>query len=238
MTHLEAHLEHDHLDIDAARRLAALAEEAGDTVRMRRAYELIIELDPFDSIPHQALGRLAMARDDHVAATREFEVTARHRSAGPRGGARRPRGEPHGGRSTGRGETRGDRGARDCPDLRARAGAAAADRGGRSVSPGWHRGATFLLVVAALALVGAPTARSQTAGQSVGLASEQLDGLDWTFVRIRYSSWEEKLRVFRATYWTDPWAVDGPAAEQNLSRRLGGVTSIPRQRPDHAHARG
>ena len=42
---------------------------------MRRAYELIIELDPFDSIPHQALGRLAMARDDHVAAAREFEVT-------------------------------------------------------------------------------------------------------------------------------------------------------------------
>ena len=72
----------------------------------------------------------------------------------------------------------------------------------------------------------APTAGPQAAGQSIGLASEQLDGLDWTFVLIRYSSWEENLRVFRATYWTDPWAVDGPAAEQNLSRRLGGVTAI------------
>ena len=75
MAHLEAHLEHDHRDIDAARQLAALAEEAGDAARMRRAYELIIEVDPFDLIPHQALGRLAMARDDHVAAAREFEVT-------------------------------------------------------------------------------------------------------------------------------------------------------------------
>ena len=75
MTHLEAHLEHDHRDIDAARQLAALAEEAGDEARMRRAYELIIEIDPFDSMPHQALGRLALAREDHVAATREFEVT-------------------------------------------------------------------------------------------------------------------------------------------------------------------
>ena len=75
MDHLEAHLAHDHRDIEAARQLAALAEEAGDDVRMRRAYELILEVDPFDSIPHQALGRLAMARDDHVAAAREFEIT-------------------------------------------------------------------------------------------------------------------------------------------------------------------
>ena len=75
MDHLEAHLDHDHRDIDAARHLAALAEEAGDEARMRRAYELIIEVDPFDSMPHQALGRLAAAREDHVAAVREFEVT-------------------------------------------------------------------------------------------------------------------------------------------------------------------
>ena len=54
----------------------------------------------------------------------------------------------------------------------------------------------------------------------------QLDGLEWTFVRIKYSSWEEQLRVFRARYWSDPWAIDGPAAEKNLSRRLGRVTSI------------
>ena len=80
MSHLEAHLEHDHRAIDAARQLAALAEESGDERRLQRAYELIIELDPFDSVPHQALGRLAMVRDDPALAVREFEVTL---AAGP-----------------------------------------------------------------------------------------------------------------------------------------------------------
>ena len=29
----------------------------------------------------------------------------------------------------------------------------------------------------------------------------QLAGLEWTFARIRYGSWEEQLRAFRAQYW-------------------------------------
>jgi len=74
MRHLESHLDHDHRDIEAVRRLAALAEDAGDEARMRRAYELAIEIDPFDSIPHEALGRLAVEREDHAVAALEFEV--------------------------------------------------------------------------------------------------------------------------------------------------------------------
>ena len=100
--------------------------------------------------------------------------------------------------------------------------------------PGRRYGATVCVAAVALVLGWAPTARPQAAPQPPGLltdlpvgrATDQLDGLDWTFVRIRYSSWEENLRIFRATYWTDPWAVDGPAAEQNLSRRLGRVTAV------------
>lgn len=53
-----------------------------------------------------------------------------------------------------------------------------------------------------------------------------LDGLEWTFVRIRYSSEAERLEQFRRRYWSDPWAIDGPAAEQNLSRRMARVTSV------------
>ena len=49
-------------------------------------------------------------------------------------------------------------------------------------------------------------------------------GLEWTFARIRYSSWNSE--GFRARYWSEPWAIDGPAAEQNLSRRLKSVTAI------------
>ena len=70
-----AHLTYDARDIVSARQLAGLAEDAGDDVRLRRAYELIIEIDPFDPTPHQALGRLAKAREDYTAAVREFEVS-------------------------------------------------------------------------------------------------------------------------------------------------------------------
>ena len=80
MAHLEAHLDHDHRAIDAARRLAALAEEAGDERRRRRAYELIVELDPFDAEPHQVLGRFALADGDPAAAAREFAIAL---AAGP-----------------------------------------------------------------------------------------------------------------------------------------------------------
>ena len=80
MAHLEAHLEHDHRALDAARSLAALAEEAGDDRRRRRAYGLIAELDPFDAEPHQVLGRLALADGDVAAAVREFSVAL---AAGP-----------------------------------------------------------------------------------------------------------------------------------------------------------
>ena len=80
MSHLEAHLEHDHRAVDAARQLAALAEEAGDDRRRRRAYELIAALDPFDAEPHQAIGRLAMAAGETAIAVREFAIAL---AAGP-----------------------------------------------------------------------------------------------------------------------------------------------------------
>ncbi|MCL4812950.1 MAG: DUF4159 domain-containing protein [Vicinamibacteraceae bacterium] len=54
-------------------------------------------------------------------------------------------------------------------------------------------------------------------------------GLEWTFVRARYSSWNTD--GFRGRYGSDPWAIDGPAAEQNLSRRLRSVTAIQVNEP-------
>jgi len=58
------------------------------------------------------------------------------------------------------------------------------------------------------------------------ITDDRLAGLEWTFVRIRYGSWPDNLEQFRRTYWTDPWAIDAPASEQNLTRRLKTVTSI------------
>ena len=80
MGHFEAHLEHDHRALGAARQLAVLAEEADDDRRRRRAYELIAALDPFDAEPHQSLGRLAMAAGDTATAVREFSIAL---AAGP-----------------------------------------------------------------------------------------------------------------------------------------------------------
>jgi hypothetical protein len=53
-----------------------------------------------------------------------------------------------------------------------------------------------------------------------------LDGLRWTFVRIRYRAWPELSRQYQHSYWTEPWAIDAPVAEQNLSRRLRAVTAL------------
>ena len=53
--------------------------------------------------------------------------------------------------------------------------------------------------------------------------NERLAGLQWTFARIRYSSFADGGR---RGFWEDPWAIDGPAAEQNMSRRLKTVSAI------------
>jgi len=51
-------------------------------------------------------------------------------------------------------------------------------------------------------------------------------GLRWTFVRIRYNADIRPGSGYRYDYWGEPWAIDAPAAEQNLSRRLKAVTAI------------
>ena len=50
-------------------------------------------------------------------------------------------------------------------------------------------------------------------------------GLQWTFVRIHYSAWTVPPRGGFATY-DEPWYIDAPAAEWNLSRRVRSATSI------------
>jgi Domain of unknown function (DUF4159) len=50
-------------------------------------------------------------------------------------------------------------------------------------------------------------------------------GLEWTFVRIRYSAWTMPPGS-TSNPEDEPWFIDAPAAEQNLSRRVRTVTSI------------
>ena len=70
-----------------------------------------------------------------------------------------------------------------------------------------------------------PARLSHAIAQVPGLQDERFAGLQWTFVRIRYSAFTVDSR-YRLDYWGEPWAIDGPAAEQNLSRRVRTVTSI------------
>jgi Tfp pilus assembly protein PilF len=45
-----------------------------DPARIRPVYERVVAIDPFDGDAHAALGRLALARDDTDAASREFRT--------------------------------------------------------------------------------------------------------------------------------------------------------------------
>ena len=74
MRELEMLLEYDETSIDAVRLYASLAQEAGDDTRLGAAYERLIEIDPFDPIPHQVLGRMALGDGRTAIATRELTV--------------------------------------------------------------------------------------------------------------------------------------------------------------------
>jgi tetratricopeptide (TPR) repeat protein len=70
----QALLEHDHAAVEPARRLAALAEKAGNEKAAAVAHERIVALDPFDSEAHTGVGRVAMKKKDAVRAAREFRA--------------------------------------------------------------------------------------------------------------------------------------------------------------------
>ncbi len=64
----------DPTNIAAARTLGELARRTGNQAALRTAYERIVEIDPFDSGVHSALGRMAFERRDLPVALREFRA--------------------------------------------------------------------------------------------------------------------------------------------------------------------
>jgi cellulose synthase operon protein C len=77
---LEAMTAHDHTALDAARQLAGLAEGLGDERRLRVALQRVVAVDPFDSIAHSKLGRMALTSGQSADAVRAFRVAL---AAGP-----------------------------------------------------------------------------------------------------------------------------------------------------------
>ncbi|RPJ85597.1 MAG: hypothetical protein EHM13_00540, partial [Acidobacteria bacterium] len=70
LAEMKALVAYDHTNIDAARKLALLAGEAGDDDARLLAYERVVTLDPFDSSAHTELGKIALARRDLPVALR------------------------------------------------------------------------------------------------------------------------------------------------------------------------
>lgn len=68
------------------------------------------------------------------------------------------------------------------------------------------------------------------AAQSADDPNNRLAGLQWRFVRIKYHYSAEDTN-FDQDYYGEPWLIDGPAAEQNLSRRLKTATAIEVEDP-------
>ena len=89
-----------------------------------------------------------------------------------------------------------------------------------------RRPVSWRMRLAACSVVSALLTATGSTQQDLPRSGDELTGLEWTFVRIRYGSPADQLARFRRTYWSDPWAIDAPAAEQNLTRRMGRVTTI------------
>ena len=80
-------------------------------------------------------------------------------------------------------------------------------------------------VAAGLLVLAAAPWPSDAGAQAPAHPDSRFAGLQWTFARIRYEAWTVPPSRF-TTPEDEPWFIDAPAAEQNLSRRLKTVTSI------------
>jgi len=69
-------VKNDFNNVEAARQLAGLLKQANvtDPAKLAPVYERILSIDPFDADAHAQVGRLAMQRNDAVAASREFRT--------------------------------------------------------------------------------------------------------------------------------------------------------------------
>ena len=81
-------------------------------------------------------------------------------------------------------------------------------------------------LAAGLLLWGVTAGSAPRADAQPALAPDaRFAGLQWTFARVRYEAWTLPGGR-RFDIYDEPWTIDFPAAEQNLSRRLKTVTSI------------
>jgi hypothetical protein len=84
----------------------------------------------------------------------------------------------------------------------------------------------FALVAVLLAFVTLiPALQPPVDAQLPSAPDDRYAGLQWRFVRIRYHFTTENTHV-QQDFYGEPWYIDAPAAEQNLSRRVKTATAI------------
>jgi hypothetical protein len=87
---------------------------------------------------------------------------------------------------------------------------------------------TIVWVTALLTLV--PAVQPSVDAQLPDAPDDRFAGLQWRFVRIKYHYTTENTGISQ-DFYGEPWYIDGPAAEQNLSRRLKTATAIQVEDP-------
>jgi hypothetical protein len=96
--------------------------------------------------------------------------------------------------------------------------------------PRWFTLTPFVaIVVGVLSLV--PALQPAVDAQLPDLPDDRFAGLQWRFVRIKYHYTTENTPTISQDFYGEPWYIDGPAAEQNLSRRLKTATAIQVEDP-------
>ena len=84
---------------------------------------------------------------------------------------------------------------------------------------------TAVAVVLGVLLAAALVVQSPLRAQLPSMSDDRFAGLQWRFVRIKYHYTTEGTNV-QQDFYGEPWAIDAPAAEQNLSRRIKTATTI------------
>src|SRR5437762_115094 len=94
----------------------------------------------------------------------------------------------------------------------------------RRLQPAWR------LAICAIVFTLLPAVQPSVDAQLPAVADNRFAGLQWRFVRIKYHFATEGTHVPQ-DFYGEPWGIDAPAAEQNLTRRVKTATAIQVEDP-------
>ena len=96
-------------------------------------------------------------------------------------------------------------------------------------NPRLRRGAFGAALLAIFTLV--PVLQPPVGAQLPNAPDDRYAGLQWRFVRIKYHFTLEGTSKPAEDFLGEPWYIDAPAAEENLSRRIKTATAIQVEDP-------